>query len=454
MKFPIISRAVAAIRKSLSPVDSRRGWWPIVREAFSGAWQRNEEWSVDTVLAYHAVYSCITLISNDIGKLRPRLVKIDADGIWKESSPKDFSKVLLKPNRFQNHIQFKQWWITSKLVRGNAYALKQRDRFGTVVALYLMDPTRVQVLVAEDGGVYYQLSQDNLVGGILEAASVTVPASEVIHDRMNCLFHPLVGVSPLFASGLAASQGLKIQNDSTSFFTNGARPGGILSAPGAIGDDTATRLKAYWDANYTGENAGKVAVLGDGLKFEAMRMTAVDAQLIEQLKWTAEVVCSTFHVPPFKVGLGAIPAGQKVGDLNQIYYTDCLQSLIEEMELCLDEGLALPDGFGAELDLDGLLRMDGATQVTTLASAVSGAIMTTNEARERMNLGPLKGGDTVYMQQQDFPLDQVRTNKIPVMGEPAPPALPAPTAPTPEAAAAEKAIAFLDHIRKGLECTI
>ena len=27
------------------------GWYPIVREPFTGAWQRNKEWHLDTVLA-------------------------------------------------------------------------------------------------------------------------------------------------------------------------------------------------------------------------------------------------------------------------------------------------------------------------------------------------------------------------------------------------------------------
>src|SRR3546814_7760541 len=112
---------------------------------------------------------------------------------------------------------------------------------------------------------------------------------------MNCLFHPLVGVSPIYACGLAALQGQRIQRDGSRFFANGANPGGVLTAPGSIGDETAKRLKDHWDANYTGQNSGKVAVLGDGLKFEPMRMTSVDAQMVEQLKWTAEAVRSEEH---------------------------------------------------------------------------------------------------------------------------------------------------------------
>lgn len=377
------------------------GWWPIIKEPYSGAWQNNESWTNESVLAHYAVYACVTLIANDIGKLRPRLMELGANGIWTETASPAFSPVLKKPNNYQNHIQFKQWWETSKLTNGNAYGLKQRDQRGVVTSIYLLDPCRVLPLVAADGSIYYQLSNDNLnrVGD-----GVTVPASEIIHDRMNCLFHPLVGVAPLYACALAACQSLKMQNDSSTFFANGARPGGILSAPGAISDETAARLKAHWDANYTGTNAGKVAVVGDDLKFQQMRMSATDSQLIEQFKLTAEMICTAFHVPGFKVGVGPMPSGQKIADLNQIYYSDCLQSLIEEWEACMDDGLALPSRLGVELDLDGLLRMDLGSLVETLAAAVGGGIMAPDEARARLNMAAVEGGATPYLQQQNFSL--------------------------------------------------
>lgn len=389
-------------KSHVAPVDNRGGWWPWIREPYSGAWQNNDEWKVDSVLAYHAVYACITLIAADIGKLPFRLVREDANGIWSPVKNHASANPLKKPNRYQNHIQLKEWWMVSKLVRGNTYALKERDNRGTVVRLYVLDPCRVQVLVSTDGSVYYQLGQDDLNGQ--EQTSVTVPASEVIHDRMNCLFHPLVGVSPLFASGLAASQGLKIQNDSSKFFANGANPGGVLTAPGAISDDTAARLKTHWDANYTGDNAGKVAVLGDGLKFEPMRMTAVDSQLIEQLRWTAEVVCSTYHVPAYKVGVGQAPSYNNIEAQTKDYYSQCLQSHIESMELCLDEGLELPDGLGVELDLDVLFRMDSSTLMATLKEGVGSGLMAPDEGRRRLNLPPVAGGNTPYLQQQNFSL--------------------------------------------------
>lgn len=380
------------------------GWWPIVKEPYSGAWQNNESWTNESVLAHYAVYACVTLIANDIGKLRPRLMELKANGIWTETSSPSFSPVLKRPNNYQNHLQFKQWWQTSKLTNGNAYGLKQRDQRGVVTAIYMLDPCRVLPLVTPDGSIYYQLSNDNLnrVGD-----GVTVPASEIIHDRMNCLFHPLVGVSPLYAAAHAACQSLKMQSDSATFFGNGAMPSGILSAPGAISDETASRLKAHWDTGYTGVNRGKVAVVGDDLKFQQMKMNAVDSQLIEQFKLTAEMICTAFHVPPFKVGIGAMPSGQKVAEMNQIYYSDCLQSLIEEWEACMDDGLSLRSDLGVELDLDGLLRMDLGSLVETLKVAVGAGIMAPNEARFRMSLPDVQGGAQPYLQMQNFSLEDL-----------------------------------------------
>lgn len=384
------------------PGTGMGGWWPMIKEPYSGAWQKNDTWTNETVLAHYAVYACITLIANDIGKLRQRLMLLDPNGIWKETTSPAFSPVLKKPNNYQNHIQFKQWWQTSKLISGNTYGLKQRDQRGVVTSIYLLDPCRVLPLVAEDGSIYYQLSNDNLnrVGD-----GVTVPASEMIHDRMNCLFHPLIGVSPLYAAAQAACQSLKMQNDSSTFFANGARPGGILSAPGAISDETAARLKAHWDSNYTGENAGRVAVVGDDLKFQQMKMSATDSQLIEQFKLTAEMVCTAFHVPPSKVGVTTAATGTTAEQENQKYYSDCIQVLAEEYEACLDDGLSLPDRYGVELDIEGLLRMDMGKLVETLAAAVKGGIMTPNAAMAKLNQPPVTGGDTVYLQQQNYSLE-------------------------------------------------
>lgn len=399
------------------------GWWPLLREAFTGAWQRTVPIALPDVLTHSTVWSCVTLIASDISKLAVKLVEDDeATGICTDVDSPTFSPILRKPNHYQNRIVFFYCWLLSKLIRGNTYVLLSRDRSQDVDAMYILDPSRVTVLVAPDGAVYYQLDTDNLAG--LEEA-ITVPASEIIHDLMVPLYHPLVGVSPIHACGLAAMTGLKIQHNTAKLFANGSQLSGVLTAPAAISQATAERIEKHWDVNYGGEhNIGKVAVLGDGLKFEPMTMTAIDAQLIDQLKWSDEKVCSVYHVPPYMVNVGPAPTYNNIEALNQQYYTQCLQALIEAIELCLEEGLGAPDaGFGIEFDLDGLLRMDSATKMTTAKEGVGGGILSPNEARQMFNKKPVPGGNSPYLQQQNYSLAALdkRDQAAPAPSSAAPP---------------------------------
>lgn len=417
--------------QTLTSVDSNRGWFPLIREAFSGAWQRNIELRAENVLTHGIVFACITLIASDIAKLWISLVEKDENGIWTETESAAFSPVLRRPNHYQNRIQFVMQWILSKLIHGNAYILKERDRRGVVTALYLLDPQRVKPLVAPDGSVYYQLDRDDLSG--LPDGLEAIPARELIHDIMYAPYHPLCGISPISACGLAAMQGLRIQHQSSKLFANNSMLSGILTAPGVISTETAERLENHWAANYAGEQAaGKVAVLGDGLKFEPMTMTAVDAQLIDQLKWTGETICACFHVPGWKVGVTPMPAYGNVQAANIDYYSQALQILIESLELCLDEGLELANvadrELGVELDVDALLRMDSLTATEVEAKAIGAGYKTPNESRKRFDLKPVEGGDACYLQQQNYSLAAL--NKRDQMGPPlatpaAQPALPA-----------------------------
>jgi HK97 family phage portal protein len=415
---------------SLSPVYGTGGWWPRVLESFTGAWQQNVVVDRRTVSENWAVFACVTLIANDISKMPPRVMQFNtAMKIWEPTLQRP---VLRKPNRYQTRIEFFKSWIFSLLFHGNTYILKERDEQGFVVALYILDPCRVTPLVAEDGGIYYQLRDDPLSG--LDD-SVVVPAREIIHDRMYTLFHPLIGVSPIYACGIAAMQAAAIQDNSAKFFQNLSRPGGILTAPGAISDETAARLKAAFETNFGGANMGKLAVVGDGLKYEALTINAVDAQLIEQLKFTGEMICAAFHVPPYKLGLGPMPTVNNTAALNQQYYDQCLQPIVENMELRLDDGLELSFPFETWLDTMALLRMDQATRLKAHTESIAGGHLTPNEARREEDRPPLAGGDTAYLQQQNFSLAALAKRDAqddPFGSAKSPPALPAPEPELPE----------------------
>ncbi|MEI9687466.1 phage portal protein [Kosakonia cowanii] len=387
--------------KALQQPASRGGWMSLISEPFAGAWQRNLEIKPTTVLSFHAVFSCISLIASDISKMPLRLMRRDSNGIWKENNNGTPARIYRRPNAFQNRMQFFECWLNSKLCHGNTVVLKIRNTRGDITELRILDWNKVTPLVADDGSVFYQINPDNMTG---VDASVTVPAREVIHDRFNCLFHPLIGLSPIYAAGLAAMQGHHIQENSAHFFRNGSKPSGVIEVPGNITDENARKLKANWDTGYTGENAGKTGLLSNGAKYSPISMSADDAKVVEQLQMSEKIVCSTFHVPAYKAGVGDLPSYDNIEALEQQYYSQCLQTLIESIELLLDEAFELEDDAGTEFDVSALLRMDSERRIKTLGEGVKNTILTPNEARRSENLPPVTGGDELYLQQQNFSL--------------------------------------------------
>lgn len=446
-----VGKALSSIRAS----GVAGSFWGRIHEPFAGAWQRNLEVDPrESLLAFSAVFSCVTGIASDIAKLRPKLM-VKVDGIWEESSNSTYSAVLKKPNHYQTRLKFLEQWITSKLLHGNAYILKVRDPSGIVIRLYVLDPSRVTPMVSDSGDIFYSINRDNLS----MTEEVILPASEIIHDMMVSLFHPLVGVSPIYACGRSASVGNSIQINSQFLFKNKSQPGGVLTAPGKISDEAARRLKEHWDNNYSGQNSGKVAVLGDGLKFEQMIMSAADAQLIEQLKWSVEDVARAFRYPMFKLGAGTTPISNNVEMLGLEYYSGCLQPLVEAFELCMDEGLGLPENMGVELDLDGLMRMDTTSLYASVSAGIAGGWMSPNEARAKVNLKPVDGGDSPFLQQQNYAIEdlaKLRSLEFEAMENPPAPVAPvAPEAPDTEddddePDEEEITRALIERIKKGL----
>lgn len=371
-----------------------------VREPFAGAWQMNAELGREDVLAYHPVFSCITLIASDIAKMPLLLKRKNSTGIWQNVSGTG-CPVITKPNSLQTRNQFFENWMNSKLTTGNTYVFKERDSKGTIRALHVLDPHRINPLITDTGEVFYQLGTDNVTG---ITQSVTVPAREIIHDRFNCLYHPLIGLPPVYACALSASQGTAIMKNATRLFINGGKPGGIIEIPGKISQEDALELKQTWEASYGGENAGKTGLLTEGAKYNTVSVSPVDSQLVEQLRLTAEIICSVFHVPLYKVGLGEVPSYNNVEALDQQYYSQCLQSHIEGIEVLLAEGLDLPVTEKIEFDLDALMRMDTPTRFKAHNEAIKGGWLAPNEARRKENLAPVEGGDTPYLQQQNYSL--------------------------------------------------
>lgn len=407
MKILGFDLTLKRVPDSLHTVDGgwRNGWRRIL-EPFTGAWQQNAEEKRGDLLTYPTLYACIYRIVSDIGKLPFTLRALLESGVSQITTNPAYSPVLRKPNNFQTEGQFREYWLLTKLIHGNTYVLKRRDARGVVVDLYVLDPCRVLPMVSDPGEVFYQLQTDalNTLPDGYPAANLTVPASEIIHDRCMTMHHPLIGVPPVAAAHWPALKNMKIMRSATEFFANNAQPGGLLTAPAGMTEDDAKKITDYWTTNFTAQNAGRVAIIGADMKFTAFAMKSIDSQMVEQMRYSDEQICQPFGIPPFMVGIGTIPSGLGVDGVYQMYYQGALQTHIEHMEALLDDGLKIAAPLGVELDLAPLLRMDEGKRAEVETKLVAGKIKTPDEGRIRFNLAPTGGGGALYGQHQDYPL--------------------------------------------------
>src|SRR5690606_8339236 len=328
----------AGRQKAMQPVNDWSHGWRVIHEPYTGAWQKNDELLRGDLTCYPALYACLNRITQDIGKLPFALRHLGPNGIWRDAENAAWSPVLRKPNGYQTSQQFRESWILSKLTDGNAFILKVRDDSNKVRQLFVLDPSRVTPLVSEMGRVFYQISYsnaNNLLPAEYGAEQITIPASEIIHDRINPFHHHLIGVPPLCAAAIAAGKNIRILRNSSSFFENAANPGGLVSGPAGLSEDDADKLQTFFNTNFTGEKSGKIAVIGADLKFTPFAFKAADSQLVEQMRYSDEQICQPFGIPPFKIGNGSIPAGMTVDAINLLYMEDALHGHIIAMETLL-----------------------------------------------------------------------------------------------------------------------
>lgn len=398
-------------------------------ETFPGAWQQNRESYNRPDILNQVVFACASRIAQDFSILIPKIVE-QKGKIWSDSFDNLLSPLLKKPNNYQNHIQFKELYSYCKLMHGNVFILIERNENKKPVALHILNPNKVKLLITEDSEVYYELSDDEEKRNIIENSNSVVEdriilrSSDIIHDKWNTFesCHPLLGISPLAIARNAVEQNNKIQDYSINFFANSARPSGILTAPGAVSKESADALKAYFDKEFTNNNVGKIALLSDGLTYEPLSLTSADAQLMEQLNFTTEQICSIFKVPVAMIKGDAVSI---TNEQMQHYYKQCIQKLVEDFEECFDNAFNLnnkeKDNKGIELDPAPLLRLDSKTRFEMHNIALSGSWKTINEVRKEEDLEPIEGGDTVWMQQQNYTLkalvDRDKTNPLSLQQE-------------------------------------
>lgn len=365
--------------------------------------------SMDEARSHAAVYSCVNILSQEIGKLRIRVYREEKDGSRTPLDSGQVSTVLQKPNQYQTRSDFFLNMMSNLLYNGNAYAVAERDTNGRIIGLHPRPVNTTEPwIIPETGEIFYSMIKIDLDDALFQKApeNFLVPARDMLHLKLDTPGHPLVGVTPLTGCYYAVNQGINIQQNSTSFFKNMSRPSGILTTPNKLGDATAARLKESFGSRNSTENAGKVPVLDNGLTWESMTLSAADSQMIEQYNMSVSDIAMVYRVPLYMLGDLTKTTYTNVEQMQKGFQAGSLGFYTEHIEAALDGFFRLPANQFIEFDLDhATIRTEFKNRMEGFSRAITGGVMKINEARRKEGLSPVEGGDEIYLQRQNWPLD-------------------------------------------------
>ncbi|MCU0892001.1 MAG: phage portal protein [Sandarakinorhabdus sp.] len=381
------------IRRAAPARSEQRSFWSQVQ-----VWRQQHNFTASTdgtissprrAMGVPAVYACVDKIAKTNATLpkffvdeqdpdRPRPLK---------TTPLSYM-VGQRPNNYQTAYNFWHIAYLRKLLWGNFYAEIQRDaRSGEAVALF---PLLSQDVVPEykAGKKIYRVGGREL-------------ADEDIFHLMAPGFNGIEGLSVIAMHRATVETAVEMQAFTEGFYRNGAKFSGVAKHPGELGAEAAARLREQISEIWQGaSNAGKIAVLEEGMSFEALSMPLGDAEFIATRRYGVAEIARMFDMPLHKL---SEMDGAKYNNVEQgqiSYVIDCIEPHIEQA--VQEANIKLPaerDRGRVKLRMptEELLQGDLPSRMQALGAGRQWGIFTINEARRRLGLpsiGP--EGDQVF----------------------------------------------------------
>lgn len=343
------------------------------------------------------VYACVRVLAESVAALPLHLYEDNGEN--KERAIKHPLYTLLHdaPNLDMTSFVFREVLMTHLLLWGNAYAQILRDGHGRIGGLYPLFPNKMSVERADNGAKVYVYTVNKGENPYLpEGGQITFRAENILHI-CGLGFNGLIGFSPITVAKNAIGLAMSCEDFGSKFFANGARPSGILKTPTLIKDPA--KLRESWESMYGGENAGRVAVLEQGVEYQPISVTNSDAQFLETRRFQIEDIARIFRVPLHLLNdlTHATFSNIEHQSLNFVVHT--LTPWLVRWEQAINKSLlsnAERGKFFVKFNVDGLLRGDYASRIAGYCQLIQNGVMSINEARHLEELNPIspeEGGD-------------------------------------------------------------
>ena len=330
-----------------------------------------------------AVYGCVRVLAESIASLPLHVYKRGDNGNREKAENLPLYTLLHDtPNDEMSSFTLRETLMTHLLLYGNAYCQILRNGRGEVIALYPLLPNRMTVERDESGQLFYRYHRYSEEPPTMEGNQVILLPEDVLHIP-GMSFDGLVGLSPIAACRNAVGAGLSADEYSSRYYANGAAPMGVLEHPGVI--KQPEKLRDSWNEAFGGtRNAGKVAILEEGLKFTPISISPADSQLLETRKFTVEEICRIFRVPPHLVQDLTKTSYNSAEQMSQefVYYT--LLPWCVRIEQAMMRSLLNPQErrqYDIRFNLDGLLRGSYESRMRGYHTAENTGIFSNNDCR-------------------------------------------------------------------------
>lgn len=365
-----------------------------------------------TAMQSAAVYACVRILSEAIAGLPLHVYQYRMDGS-KERIPQHPIYYLLhnEPNPEMTSFVFRETLMSHLLLWGNAYAQILRNGRGQPIALYPLLPNRMEVSRAANGELVYTYRRDFEESRLNpNSGTVTLRRDEILHIP-GLGFDGLIGYSPIAMAKNAIGMSLATEEYGASFFANGANPGGVLEHPGVIKD--IQRVKDSWNSAYQGSgNAHRIAVLEEGMKFQAIGIPPEQAQFLETRKFQINEIARIFRIPPHMVGDLEKSSFSNIEQQSLEFVKYTLDPWVVRWEQSLQQSLLLPsekNSIFIKFNVDGLLRGDYQSRMNGYAVGRQNGWLSANDIRELEDMNRIpaeEGGDLYLVNGNMLPLSQ------------------------------------------------
>ncbi|MET9957041.1 phage portal protein [Streptomyces sp. NPDC006339] len=307
---------------------------------------------------------------------------------------KDRATVELLENPHPELTRFELWRLVyvHRLLWGNAYLQKVRNRAGTVVQLWPVRPDRVQVdreqpSAGNPGGKVFWVQTE-------DGPRVRLTSKEILH--LPALgYDGVTGCSPIRAAAQGIGLGIGAERSAARLYGSGNMISGVLQTEQRLQPDQAAALKASWRAKMGGSGAAHdVAILDSGASFQPVAMPYRDSQFLESRQFQVTEVSRMFGVPPFLLmstekstswgtGLEQQAQGFVTWDLSPTWLTPTEQRVTKEL---------LPASQYAKYALQGLLRGDSEARAIFYRAMRDVGAFSANDIRSLEDMPPITDG--------------------------------------------------------------